>query len=97
MGEMFRSMPTDLCERKPRVETAADLCERKPRVELTYKTFAGGVVAALAAGAPIKTQNSFAALSLLTDDTDALLGAVSGDVSGGQVVEPSSTRGRCTP
>ena len=36
---------------------------------------------------PTKTQNSFAALSLLTDDADALLGAVSGDVRGGQVVE----------
>jgi hypothetical protein len=36
-----------------------------------------------------KTQNSFAALSLLTDEADAvaLLGAVSSDVRGGRVVE----------
>ncbi len=34
-----------------------------------------------------KTQNSFAALSLLTDDAEELLGAVSGDVRGGRVVE----------
>ncbi len=35
----------------------------------------------------IKTQNSFAALSLLTDDAEELLAAVSGDARGGQVVE----------
>ncbi len=34
-----------------------------------------------------KTQNSFAALSLFTDDAEALLGAVSGDVRGGRIVE----------
>jgi hypothetical protein len=35
----------------------------------------------------IKTQNSFAALSLLTDDAEELLGAVSGEMRGGRVVE----------
>ncbi len=35
----------------------------------------------------LATKNSFAALSLLTDDTDELLAAVSGDASGGQVIE----------
>ncbi len=34
-----------------------------------------------------KTQNNFDALSLLTDDAEELLGAVSGDATGGQVVE----------
>jgi len=53
-----------------------------------YKTFAGGVVAALGAGMrETKTQNSFAALSLLTDDAEELLAAVSGDARGGRVIE----------
>ncbi len=40
----------------------------------TYKTFAGAVVATLAAGTPaIATKNSFDALSLLTDDAEQLL------------------------
>ena len=34
-----------------------------------------------------KTQNSFGALDSLTDDTEQLLGAVSGDKRGGRVVE----------
>ena len=36
---------------------------------------------------PIKTQNSFASLSLLTDDAEVLIGAVSGEMRGGRVVE----------
>jgi hypothetical protein len=51
-----------------------------------YKTFAGGVVAALGTPA-IATQNSFAALSLLTDASEELLAAVSGDAGAGQVIE----------
>jgi hypothetical protein len=81
----------DLCERKPQVDqtfySTPDLCERKPRVGQTYRTFAGGVVAALAARPQTKTQNSFDALGVLTDDADALLGAVSGGALGVQVVE----------
>ncbi len=57
----------------------------KTFLERPYKTFAGGVAAVSAA--ETKTQNSFAALSLLTDDAEELLGAVSGDAIGGQVVE----------
>ena len=69
-------------------KTTADLCERKPRVAQKYRTFAGGVVVALAAGAQTETHNSFAALSLLTDDAEELLAAVSGEgARGGQVVE----------
>ncbi len=63
------------------------LAPYKTFLERPYKTFAGGVVAALAAGAQTKTQNSFAALSLLTDDAEELLAAVSGDARGGRVVE----------
>ncbi len=75
--------------------TAAASASNKPvRGELverptgTYKTFAGGVVASLASGAQTKTQNSFDALSLLTDDAEELLAAVSGEgARGGRVVE----------
>jgi hypothetical protein len=53
-----------------------------------YKTFTGGVVATLGAGTPaIATKNSFAALGLLTDASEELLAAVSGDAGAGQVVE----------
>ena len=49
----------------------------------TYKTFAGGVAATLAAGTPaIATRNSFGALSLLTDDAEQLLATVAGDARG---------------
>ncbi len=42
----------------------------------------------MGAGTPaIATKNSFAALSLLTDDAEELLAAVSGDAGAGQVVE----------
>ena len=45
-------------------------------------------MATLAAGPPaIATKNSFAALDLLTGDSEVLLAAVSGDASAGQVVE----------
>jgi hypothetical protein len=52
-----------------------------------YKTFAGGVAAVLAGKATTKTQNTFAALSLLTDDAEQLLATVSGNPRGGRVVE----------
>ncbi len=53
-----------------------------------YKTFAGGVAAVLAgATSETKTHNSFAALSLLTDDAEQLLATVSGGPRGGRVVE----------
>ena len=89
----------DHCVREPRAatldlqtlaeqyKTMGDLCVRKPRVVKTYRTFAGGVAAALAAGAQTKTHNSFAALSFLTDDAEELLAAVSGDAHAGHVVE----------
>ncbi len=56
-------------------------------LERPYKTFAGGVVAILAGTHATKTQNRFAALDLLVDDADELLCAVSGDATGGKVVE----------
>ncbi len=52
-----------------------------------YKTFAGGVAAVLAGTHETKTQNRFAALSLLTDDAEELLATVSGGPRGGRVVE----------
>ncbi len=53
-----------------------------------YKTFAGGVAAVLAGTtSETKTHNSFAALSLLTDDAEQLLATVSGGPRGGRVVE----------
>ncbi len=54
----------------------------------TQSTFASRVEAAKRRyGVETKTQNSFAALDSLTDDTEQLLGAVSGDKRGGRVVE----------
>mgnify|MGYP002809412955 CR=1 FL=1 len=57
-------------------------------LERPTRTFAVRVEAAKRRyGVETKTQNSFDALSLLTDDAEELLAAVSGDASGGQVVE----------
>ncbi len=89
----FSGTAADHCERKPLVGPGPSTCSSTAgnipgRVEHGHSTQNVYCRSMLAAGAhPTKTQNRFAALSLLTDDADALLGAVSGDVRGGQIVE----------
>jgi hypothetical protein len=67
---------TGLCS----VTAAASASRRRAPRKTFGQTFAGGVGAR-----GTKTQNSFAALNILTDDAEELLAAVSGD--GGRVIE----------